>query len=354
MRNPLRDGATRSTSFPLGPPGMWSGGRSGPSPTACIQCRLSVRKSFSLGVGTDLGYFLDGSCPRGDRDRGGHPAAEAAPGGMRMPLSAPRIPTLDANGATVPRLGLGTWQLRGEVCERTVAAALRLGYTHVDTAQGYGNEEAVGAGIAASGVPRERLFLTTKVRPDRMGDGDLQRSVEESLLKLAGHAGRSPAAALAQPGDPARRQHPRPERGQARRSRPAHRPVQLHQRAARGSLAADRGAVRGRADRVPSVSRPDADAWRPALARHGADRLLPDRARQGRRRSGDRGDRRGARPQRRAGHAALAGAAGRHRRHPAHVAGRAAVREPRRLRLRARRGGDGAHERARPGRARAS
>lgn len=101
-----------------------------------------------------------------------------------MSSSAPPIPTLDANGAAIPRLGLGTWQLRDEVCERTVAAALRLGYTHVDTAQGYGNEEAVGAGIAASGVPRERLFVTTKVRPDRLGDGDLQRSVEESLQKL--------------------------------------------------------------------------------------------------------------------------------------------------------------------------
>ena len=101
-----------------------------------------------------------------------------------MPMSALRIPTLNANEASIPRLGLGTRQLQGELCERTGAAALRLGYTHVDTAQGSGNEEAVGAGIAACGVLRERLFITTKVRPDRLGDGDLQRSVEESLLKL--------------------------------------------------------------------------------------------------------------------------------------------------------------------------
>jgi diketogulonate reductase-like aldo/keto reductase len=101
-----------------------------------------------------------------------------------VPSTVPTVPTLEANGAAIPRLGLGTWQLRGEACERIVAAAVRLGYTHVDTAQGYANEEAVGGGIAASGVPRERVFITTKVRPQRMGDGDLQRSVEESLSKL--------------------------------------------------------------------------------------------------------------------------------------------------------------------------
>jgi diketogulonate reductase-like aldo/keto reductase len=101
-----------------------------------------------------------------------------------MPSSVPSIPTLSRGGAAIPRLGLGTWQLRGEVCERIVAAALRIGYTHVDTAQGYGNEEAVGAGIAASGIARERLFITTKVQPHRMRDGDLQRSVEESLRRL--------------------------------------------------------------------------------------------------------------------------------------------------------------------------
>ena len=101
-----------------------------------------------------------------------------------MPSSVPSIPTHDEAGAAIPCLGLGTRPLRGEVCERIVAAALGLGYTHVDTAQDYGNEEAVGSGIAASGRAREQLFITTKVKPQRMGDGDLQRSVEESLRKL--------------------------------------------------------------------------------------------------------------------------------------------------------------------------
>ena len=74
--------------------------------------------------------------------------------------------------------------MRGETCSRIVTEALRLGYTHVDTAQGYANEEAVGEGIVASGVPRDGIFITTKVRSDMMADGDLQRSVEESLRKL--------------------------------------------------------------------------------------------------------------------------------------------------------------------------
>lgn len=92
--------------------------------------------------------------------------------------------TVTTEGAAIPRLGLGTWQLQGETCARIVAEALRFGYTHVDTAQGYANEAAVGEGLAASGVARETVFVTTKVQPQRMADGDLQRSVDESLARL--------------------------------------------------------------------------------------------------------------------------------------------------------------------------
>ena len=101
-----------------------------------------------------------------------------------MPTSVLDIPTVKKAGASIPKLGLGTWELRGEVCSGIVQAALKLGYTHIDTAQGYANEEAVGEGLAASGVPRQTIFLTTKVQPQNMGDGDLQRSVEASLKKL--------------------------------------------------------------------------------------------------------------------------------------------------------------------------
>jgi 2,5-diketo-D-gluconate reductase B len=89
-----------------------------------------------------------------------------------------------AGNGPIPAIGCGTWELRGETCARIVAEALRVGYRHIDTAQGYSNEEAVGEGIRASGVPRSEVFITTKVRPQLVADGDLQRSAEESLRKL--------------------------------------------------------------------------------------------------------------------------------------------------------------------------
>ena len=86
--------------------------------------------------------------------------------------------------ARIPALGLGTWDLRGEACAAIVSEALRLGYRHVDTAQGYENEKAVGEGLRASGVRREDVFVTTKVRPELISQGTLQRSAEESLRRL--------------------------------------------------------------------------------------------------------------------------------------------------------------------------
>lgn len=59
-----------------------------------------------------------------------------------------------------------------------------MGYRHVDTAQAYNNEEQVGEALADSGIPRDDIFLTTKVWYERIGDGELQRSVDESLKKL--------------------------------------------------------------------------------------------------------------------------------------------------------------------------
>lgn len=91
---------------------------------------------------------------------------------------------LDANGARIPALGLGTWQLRGATCRDMVRDALDHGYTHVDTAIMYENETQVGEGIAASSRSRDDVFLTTKVWPDDAGDGDLQRALEGSLARL--------------------------------------------------------------------------------------------------------------------------------------------------------------------------
>ena len=91
---------------------------------------------------------------------------------------------VEINNVRIPALGFGTFQLDEPVAERMVKTALDLGYRHIDTAQVYRNEAAVGRGIAASGVAREEIFLTTKVWIDRFRDGDLQQSVDESLRRL--------------------------------------------------------------------------------------------------------------------------------------------------------------------------
>lgn len=89
-----------------------------------------------------------------------------------------------ANGANIPAIGLGTFTLSGATASRLVAGAIGCGYRHVDTAAMYDNEEAVGAGIRASGVARDEIFLTTKIWPSDIADGDLQRSLEASLKRL--------------------------------------------------------------------------------------------------------------------------------------------------------------------------
>lgn len=91
---------------------------------------------------------------------------------------------VEANGARIPIIGLGTWQLSGDTGARMVHEALRLGYRHIDTAAMYGNEAEVGEGIRASGVPRDEVFLTTKVWLDNLGAKDFRKSVEGSLKKL--------------------------------------------------------------------------------------------------------------------------------------------------------------------------
>ncbi|MGI9484067.1 MAG: aldo/keto reductase [Hyphomicrobiales bacterium] len=92
--------------------------------------------------------------------------------------------TLSANGANMPAIGFGTWTLRNGEAARLVAGAIDDGYRHVDTAAMYENEKAVGEGIRHSGVARDEIFLTTKVWFSDLADGELQRSVEESLKKL--------------------------------------------------------------------------------------------------------------------------------------------------------------------------
>ncbi len=91
---------------------------------------------------------------------------------------------IEANGARIPAIGLGTWELRGRTCARIVEQALRLGYRHIDTAQIYENEREVGEGLRASGVRRNELFVTTKIWTTHFAPNDLERSTKESLAKL--------------------------------------------------------------------------------------------------------------------------------------------------------------------------
>jgi diketogulonate reductase-like aldo/keto reductase len=91
---------------------------------------------------------------------------------------------VEANGAKIPAIGLGTWELKGRACARIVEQALRLGYRHIDTAQMYDNEREVGEGVRAARLPRDAVFVTTKVWPTHFAPNDLERSVKDSLAKL--------------------------------------------------------------------------------------------------------------------------------------------------------------------------
>lgn len=88
------------------------------------------------------------------------------------------------NGVKMPQLGYGVYQVTKEECERCVLDALKAGYRSIDTAQSYFNEEEVGNAIKKSGVPREEIFLTTKVWIEHYGYEECKKSIDESMKKL--------------------------------------------------------------------------------------------------------------------------------------------------------------------------
>jgi 2,5-diketo-D-gluconate reductase A len=97
----------------------------------------------------------------------------AAPLDMHTRLSA---------GAEIPLVGLGTWQLRGDAAADAVGWALEAGYRHIDTATAYNNEQAVGRALHASGVPRDKVFVTTKMPAENRGRE--RRTLERSLSAM--------------------------------------------------------------------------------------------------------------------------------------------------------------------------
>src|SRR3954471_4095082 len=88
------------------------------------------------------------------------------------------------NGVPMPILGFGVYQIPPEETEQAVTDALAAGYRHIDTAAAYGNEEAVGRAIAASGAPRDELLVTTKLWVSDSGEDAARRGFEKSLQRL--------------------------------------------------------------------------------------------------------------------------------------------------------------------------
>lgn len=95
------------------------------------------------------------------------------------------VPLITLNDqTTIPQLGLGVWQVPPADTERVVSEAFELGYRHIDTAQMYGNEAGVGAALAAAGLPREDVYVTTKLNNGFHRPDDARRSLHESLERL--------------------------------------------------------------------------------------------------------------------------------------------------------------------------
>src|ERR1700743_3301614 len=91
---------------------------------------------------------------------------------------------LQTQGINLPRLGLGTYRMQGDYCSAAVESALAIVYRHIDTAEMYGNEEAIGAAIAASKIARKDLHVTTKVWNENLSPDAMRRAFDASLKKL--------------------------------------------------------------------------------------------------------------------------------------------------------------------------
>lgn len=89
-----------------------------------------------------------------------------------------------SNDVKIPKLGLGTWLLDNDQTAKAVEDAVRIGYRHIDTAQAYENEEGVGKGVKDCGIPRDQIFVTTKIRAEHKTYESAAASIDESLRKL--------------------------------------------------------------------------------------------------------------------------------------------------------------------------
>jgi len=116
-----------------------------------------------------------------NRSSGSSSGIASAPASDKVPAASASI---EANGASIPVLGLGTWQSTNESGLRAVRVALDAGYRHIDTAAQYENEQVVGRGLKQSGIARDRVFITTKVWHTELHNGPLQRAAAASVARL--------------------------------------------------------------------------------------------------------------------------------------------------------------------------
>ena len=89
-----------------------------------------------------------------------------------------------SNGVEIPKLGLGTWFIPDDQAAEAVRQAASIGYRHIDTAQAYGNEAGVGAGVKSCGISREDMFVTSKVAAEHKTYESAAGSIDESLMKM--------------------------------------------------------------------------------------------------------------------------------------------------------------------------
>ena len=89
-----------------------------------------------------------------------------------------------SNGVKIPKIGLGTWLIPDGEAAQAVRDAVAMGYRHIDTAQAYGNERGVGEGVRTCGIPREEIFITSKVAAEHKTYESAAKSIDESLAKL--------------------------------------------------------------------------------------------------------------------------------------------------------------------------
>jgi 2,5-diketo-D-gluconate reductase B len=101
-----------------------------------------------------------------------------------MPPEATQKTTVTVQGLEVPKLGYGTWLVEGQAAYDGVLDALALGYRHIDTAHAYGNERDIGRALSDTEVPREEIWLTTKVWRDDAAEDDLKRVFAQQLRDL--------------------------------------------------------------------------------------------------------------------------------------------------------------------------